>query len=112
MFLLHPSIFLWDLTILLLISFGLCIAMSCYVWFRRNPEKNVLKKIFVGILGFLGFLGFFLTAYGSFIEPQLITVTEHTVHLPLRTSLKIAVLSDLHIGPYKGEQFIERIVQR
>ena len=112
MFLLHPSIFIWDLTIVLLISFGLCTTIVCTIWFRRNPKKHMLKKSFVGFVGFLGFLGFLLTSYGSFVEPRLIAVSEYDVRLPLRAPLKIAVLSDLHIGPYKGKQFLERIVQR
>ncbi|MBI3336221.1 metallophosphoesterase [Candidatus Peregrinibacteria bacterium] len=112
MFLLHPSIFLWDLTILLLISFGLCIAIICTVWCKQNPTKHIFKKGCVGFLGFAGFIGFLLTAYGSFVEPRLITLNEYDVHLPLRTPLKIAVLSDLHVGPYKGKLFLERVVER
>lgn len=112
MFLFHPSIFLWDLAILLLISWGLCVAITCYIWWKRNLKKHMLKKTFVGIIGFLGFLGFLITSYGSFVEPRLITVSEYDVRLPIRASLKIAVLSDLHVGPYKGKQFLERVVER
>lgn len=112
MFLLHPSIFLWDLTILLLISFGVCVSMTCSVWLRRNPKKHMLRKGFAGFVGLVGFAGFLITTYGSFVEPQLITINEYAVDLDIRTPLKIAVLSDIHIGPYKGKTFLERIVQR
>lgn len=112
MFLLHPSIFLWDLTILLLTAFGLCVAIVCSVWLKRNRKKNMFKKIIVGLFGFLGFLGFLLTTYGSFVEPKMITVNEFALDFPIRTPLKIAVISDVHIGPYKGTTFLERVVKR
>jgi len=34
------------------------------------------------------------------------------VGMPVRQPLKIVVLSDFHVGPFKGERFVRRIVQR
>lgn len=72
----------------------------------------MFKKIIVGLFGFLGFLGFLLTTYGSFVEPKMITVNEFALDFPIRTPLKIAVISDIHIGHYKGRAFLERVVKR
>lgn len=111
MFLLRSDIFFWDLAILLAQAFSLCGGVVCVIWIRRHAKKP-LRNILVGMLGFISFLGCGLVTYGSFIEPQLITVTEKTIHHPLGASLKIAVISDMHVGPYKGKQFIERVVRR
>jgi len=110
MFLLHPSIFPWDFTILLLLTFSLSGAIACLVWVRRNHKKRI-RKIFVGLLGFLGFLGFITVVYGSFIEPRLLIINRYSTSLPLRQPLKIAVISDLHVGPYKEKKYIERVVR-
>jgi hypothetical protein len=61
--------------------------------------------------------------YGSVLEPQAISVNAHQIYLnqPPRTvshaqltpaELKIAVISDIHAGPYKGAQFLERVVEK
>jgi predicted MPP superfamily phosphohydrolase len=55
---------------------------------------------------------FLVVFYGSFIEPQLITVTRETVHLDIDHPISIAVISDLHVGPYKGEKYIARVVKK
>ncbi|MBP7114313.1 MAG: metallophosphoesterase, partial [Candidatus Peribacteraceae bacterium] len=58
-------------------------------------------------------MGFFLLiAYGSFVEPQRITVTRVSLPFPLSESIKIAIISDLHVGPYKGAGYIARVVRR
>ncbi len=54
-----------------------------------------------------------LVFYGSFIEPQLITVNRQTIHLGHSgTYVRLAVLGDLHLGPYKGERYVRRIVKK
>lgn len=49
--------------------------------------------------------------YGSFIEPKILRITEYDINLSLTEPLKIAVVSDLHIGPYKGKQFTQKLVR-
>lgn len=52
--------------------------------------------------------------YGSFIEPQLIVVREQTVRLaknPTET-LRAVLISDFHLGPYKKDGFVERVVSK
>jgi predicted MPP superfamily phosphohydrolase len=52
-----------------------------------------------------------LVLYGTFIEPQMITVTERTIDLPVTEPLTIAVVSDMHVGPFKGALFMRRLVR-
>jgi hypothetical protein len=50
--------------------------------------------------------------YGSFIEPRSIVVNQNTVELTKnpKVSMRAAVISDFHVGPYKKADFIEKIV--
>jgi len=111
MFLLTPSIFGWDLILLVMMSSGLSLFIITQIWIRSHPQKKIAKKL-VGILGILGILGFLITSYSSLIEPQIITTVEHGISLPVTQPLKIAVISDQHVGPYKGKKFTKRVVER
>lgn len=111
MFLLDTTIFPWDAAILLLMAIGLSVAIMARVWVRRH-RKPLWKRLVVSCIGFLGFFGFLVIVYGSFVEPQLITVSRFPVKLPVSQPMKIVVLSDFHVGPYKGEGYIRRVVQK
>ena len=111
MFLLQSDIFVWDLLLLLLMTMTLSLAVVCAVWIKRNSGR-LMQRTLIGLLGFFGFLGFFTIFYASFIEPKIIVVTEKTLSDPEAPKLRIAVVSDMHVGPYKGKDFVERAVQR
>lgn len=111
MFLIQRDIFPWDLAILLLLALSMSTAIAAVCWFRRKGRKHFVAGLLVGFLGFFGFLGFLTVVYGSFIEPHLLTVTRHTVDFPSSQKLRITVISDLHLGPYKGEAFAKRVVR-
>ncbi|MBM3231630.1 hypothetical protein FJZ28_04900, partial [Candidatus Peregrinibacteria bacterium] len=111
MFLLHPDAFLCDLGILLLVAFGASVTVASWVWMRQTESGSVLKAI-VGFVGLISFLGFLLTVYGSFIEPRIIVTTHATVTQRLSGGLKIAVVSDLHVGPYTDAAFVRSVVER
>lgn len=96
----------WDLVILLLILGG---ALGAYFAFQRSKQNQ--KRFFCG-LGCFGILISLTVFYGSFIEPRIITVTEHQISLPVEEDLTIAVLSDTHVGPYKGQRFMKRIATK
>lgn len=49
--------------------------------------------------------------WGSFIEPRLLVVKRFAVGRGERT-LRIAFLSDIHVGPYKGEAWMRKLVRR
>lgn len=51
--------------------------------------------------------------WGSFVEPRLLMVREETVAVssaPQRT-LRAAVVSDIHAGPYKGKGWVSEVVE-
>lgn len=51
---------------------------------------------------------FLVIVYGSFIEPRLITVRRYEIGGGTRV-LKLAYLSDIHVGPYKGRRWLARL---
>lgn len=57
------------------------------------------------------FFGFVIIFYGSYIEPRLLKITRYQVGTGERV-LKIAFLSDIHVGPYKGRDWVEKLVRR
>lgn len=48
--------------------------------------------------------------YGSFFEPRLLKVTRYAVGKGERV-VKIAYLSDIHVGPYKGSAWVRKLVR-
>ncbi len=114
MFLLSPTIFLWDLAILLMMATGLCLFFTSAVWIHdhRGADASPRRLYSAGLVGFIGLLGTLVVAYGSFIEPQIIVTNEYATPFPATKPLKIAVIADMHVGPYKGAAFLERVVKR
>lgn len=111
-FLLVPPPLLWDAAIAILLTLSCSITVVVFVWLRRNRSQHLPRRLLVGCVGFFGFLSFLTIAYGSFLEPERITVTEQEIHLPLQQPLRIVVLADFHVGPYKGTRFIERLMKK
>lgn len=51
--------------------------------------------------------------YGSFIEPRFLSIREEVIDVEgLSAPLRVAVLSDLHVGPYKGLGWVEKAVKK
>ncbi len=101
---LFQSLF-WDILILLFLLAGgaLCV-------FSIRAKK--LPRFIRIALFFIGSVGFLTIFYGSFIEPRMITITEGEITLPTVENLTIVALSDLHVGPYKGKGFLQKVVER
>lgn len=97
--------------ILLIMALSLSCGVACTIWTKKHPHKSLLKHV-VALLAFFAFFAFILIIYAAFIEPQIIVVTRVEVTHPLVEPIKIAVISDAHVGPYKGEKFLERVVQK
>lgn len=89
--------------------------------YERDVPWQVYDVIIVigaglSIAGFFAWSPWFLLPlavllYGSFIEPRILTVRRYAVGTGQRT-MTVAYLSDLHVGPYKGAGWVEKVVRR
>jgi uncharacterized protein len=61
--------------------------------------------------GMLG-IGTLLLTYASFIEPRRLRVISQKVSFPLKNPLRIAVVADFHVGPFKGREWIDFVVHK
>lgn len=100
----------WDIAIFLLIALGIAVTVFAWKWIKRNPFHPLRRWMFM--LAGLAVLEALTVFYGSFIEPQIITVTERTITLPAEEEMTIVVLSDFHVGPYKGQRFVRRVAEK
>lgn len=77
---------------------------------RHTQLRTGGRKAILGLAVFSWLVIF----YGSYIEPQIILVNEEAIILsdqPTHT-LRVALISDIHVGPYKQKTFVERIVKK
>ncbi len=102
----------WDIGILVILGGSFAIALCANEWLKYRRGRPVWMQMGVLGTGAMSLLVFFVVFYGSFIEPQFITVTRETIPLPTPEPLRIAVISDLHVGPYKGARYLHRVVAR
>lgn len=89
---------------------GVLVAIFIKKWFRQREKFPWLFKA----VGFLLSLGWFLVFYGSFIEPHIIIIREQRIQLNKNPTqiIRAALISDFHIGPYKGKNFVERVTNK
>lgn len=112
MFLANPTTFPWDLAIALMLATATAVFIVCTVFLRRHPRPRRLARLPVALFRLVTLCCALAVAYGSFIEPRLITVTRLPVHLGTERAMRMVVLSDFHVGPYKGAAFLQRVVRR
>ncbi len=102
----------WDAAILVMMTGFLGSTIGSVVWLNREKRRSIIQKIGVAFVGIVfGFL-FLLVAYGSIIEPRIISITRERIPFPIHQTLTIAVLSDFHVGPYKKASFLRRVVTK
>ena len=77
---------------------------AAYLVFRLRSGKRD-RWIAIVLLG-----GALLFTWARFVEPQIITVREHRAQTGFPA--RIALISDLHMGVYKGAPFLERLVEK
>ncbi|MFA5211179.1 MAG: metallophosphoesterase [Patescibacteria group bacterium] len=69
------------------------------------------KKISTSIIFLLSII-FFLLFWGSFIEPKILVVKTIDIDLPhIDKPIKIALLTDLHVGIYKNDEYLNFIFE-
>jgi uncharacterized protein len=83
---------------------------------KKKLDKEKKPKVFFLYFFIFLFLSFawLVIFYGSVIEPRLITISEYEVELSdnVDTKLRVAILTDLHVGSYKREGWIRQVVDR
>lgn len=62
------------------------------------------------VVALLSSIAFLTLIYGSFVEPRLLKVARCRIGAGER-ALRIAFLSDIHVGPYKGKAWVEKLVR-
>lgn len=102
----------WDLVILMLLSCMLGVCIAARHWLHHGVIRPLFLRLFVRLIGFIAGASVLVILYASFVEPQLITVTRISVPLDTVRPLRIVVISDLHLGPYKGARYLSRVVNR
>lgn len=94
----------WDLIISILL-----VSQTALFLEIRKRKKSFIKTAALVLL----FFGITTLVYGSFIEPKRITITKQNLIInPKGQTVKIALISDIHLGPYHGEKFVKKIVEK
>ena len=89
----------FDLAIFVLLA----ASASLHVWGHLHGNPFPLTP--------LSGLAFLTLVYGSFVEPRLLAVRRFALGKGERV-LRVAFLSDLHVGPYKGTKWMRRLVRK
>lgn len=77
--------------------------------YKKSYKKQRLLFACLWALGFSWIVIF----YGSYVEPRLLIVNEQEVYLSdeVTNVIHAVVLSDIHVGPYKNERWVDHIVK-
>ncbi|MBI4598863.1 metallophosphoesterase [Candidatus Uhrbacteria bacterium] len=88
-----------------LVATGMLLVELGKRWMHRR--RRPLAVDFAVCLGAWG-----VVFYGSFVEPQILLIHEERVTLSdgADRSLRVALVSDIHLGPYRDETWARRIV--
>ena len=82
------------------------------IYYVKNSWEYKHKKITL-IISSLLVLCFVLVVYGSFIEPKIIIVREEKIDLPkINKPIRIALVADFQVGPYKQTEFVKRVSEK
>jgi hypothetical protein len=84
------------------------LVLVLFLIFKKKKEQNK-SKISLSMLILLLF-GSLLFIYSRFIERNLII--KNTTKIKTGFSLKLAVISDIHLGVYKDNYFLKRVVDK
>lgn len=73
------------------------------LWRMRRPGRRLLGAVVLAAC--------LVFAWARFVEPQLILVRDTTL-AGIGADTDVALISDLHLGVYKGRGFLQRLVDR
>jgi uncharacterized protein len=90
-----------------LVIFGV-IAIESFVKAFQN------ESVVWGVVFIFALVGWLVIFYGSFIEPKQLQVVERDIVLRESSTnkLRVAVFSDIHVGPYKKDKWVSRVVSK
>lgn len=83
------------------------LATLIYLAIKSKGMKTAKIKIIIWSFFLLLSISFI---YARFIEPQMIQIKTTSINTGF--SGKVIVVADFHLGPYKGERFLERVVKK
>ncbi|MFH1291609.1 MAG: metallophosphoesterase [bacterium] len=106
--------YFFDILILILIAIS---TIPAFIIFRhrRNSVKSWEHKHKIASLSIALLLAFGATIviYGSFVEPRFLIVKQEKIDLEKITApIKIAILADIQVGPYKQTEYAEKAVNK
>lgn len=105
----HVSWYYFEIVIwFFLIAVGAFLVEVGVMWKHGKARKSIrVVAIFLS-------LAWLVIFYGSFIEPRMLVVKSYTLALSDSSTheLRVAVLSDLHLGPYKNEAWTKKVVSQ
>ncbi|MDD2656536.1 MAG: metallophosphoesterase [Patescibacteria group bacterium] len=104
----------YDLLILIMLIITAYPAVIFLYSIYKRPKSFEAKhkKTFL-IISIILLLGTSTLLWGSFIEPKLIVINKQEIDLENITEpIKIAFISDLHVGPYKKTKWVEKVVNK
>jgi uncharacterized protein len=104
----------YDLIIFGFLIFDLLV-IGGFIFGWIHVGKGSVNRVSVSVFIFMLISGG-IVFYGSFIEPQKLVVTEYTWEevapeiAEVMSDVKVALISDLHIGPYKKQEWVAKVV--
>lgn len=107
----------WVYEVITLLIFTLTAGVASFlIWLKIERFKDFSRfSILYSLILMLAGIIFGVVLYGSFIAPRKIKVIYHSIDVPrihFDQPLRIAVISDLHLGPYKKTSFAKKVVQQ
>ena len=96
-----------------IIWFFLVIVGAAFVDIVFNNGRKILKQRTLLLAAVVLFFSWGVVFYGSFIEPRILVVKNETIDFGNITQpTRVALLSDFHVGPYKGAGWVEETVKK
>lgn len=98
----------WDLAVFAFMAGGISWAYAGAT--LAESIANDALRLALHVSALVAAFGSLAVFYARFVEPFWITVTRRTVALPECAGLRIAVIGDYHVGPYKRDAFVAKSV--
>lgn len=100
------------IAIMLIITAYPAVIFLYSIYKRPTSIEARYKKIFLPI-SILLLMGTTTLLWGSFVEPKLLVVNRQKIDLEkIDKPIKIALIADIHLGPYKKEAWVEKIIKK